>query len=209
LLPTGTTVNPGGTVNNSLLGNLTALKLNVRFDEVSASFSSSTVMLKDMIVAQGTFAGWTVQQIVDLGDQTLGGCVSTYTFNTVNTIVRNINSGYQGGTMNSGLLTCPPQGMAFEEGIVTHDEDGANLLVFPNPTRGWTTIELPAFKDDAALSITLLNATGAEVAVIANGMLEAGVAKRIEWDASVLPAGLYVCIAQVGDTVLRERIIVE
>ncbi|MBK9147075.1 MAG: hypothetical protein IPM12_04535 [Flavobacteriales bacterium] len=209
LLPTGTTVNPGGAVNNSLLGNLTALKLNVRFDEVNASFSSSSVMLKDMVVAQGTFAGWTVQQIVNLADQTLGGCVSTYTFNTVNTIVRNINSGYQGGNMNSGLLTCPPQGMALEEGAVTHDDEGTNLLVFPNPTRGWTTIELPSLRDDAALSITLVNATGAEVAVIASGMLEAGVKRRVEWDASGLPAGLYVCIAQVGDRVLHERIIVE
>ncbi|MBK6343997.1 MAG: hypothetical protein IPF41_15815 [Flavobacteriales bacterium] len=105
LLPTGTTVNPAGAINNAFLGNLTALKLNIRFDEVNASFSPATVLLKNMVVALGTFAGWTVQQVADLADQTLGGCVTTYTFNTVNT-TRNINSGYQGGTTNSGVLSC-------------------------------------------------------------------------------------------------------
>ena len=211
LLPTGTTVNPGGTVNNSLLGNLTALKLNVRFDEVSASFSSSTVMLKDMIVAQGTFAGWTVQQIVDLGDQTLGGCVSTYTFNTVNTIVRNINSGYQGGTMNSGLLTCPGMSAFAVENGEGHGSlaDELRAVAYPNPTLGATTISITGLDPAAPLEVRVFDLSGAMVRNLYLGEAPETGALLLPWDASGRAAGLYFYEAVNGDRAVRGKLIVE
>ncbi len=211
LLPTGTTVNPAGAVNNAFLGNLTALKLNIRFDEVNASFSPATVLLKNMVVAQGTFAGWTVQQVADLADQTLGGCVTTYTFNTVNTIVRNINSGYQGGTMNSGVLSCP--GMA---AIAPEAGDGSDALAdelrataFPNPAMGATTISITGLDPAAPLEVRVFDLSGALVHGLYLGEAPESGMLQLPWDASGRAAGMYFYEAVNGDRAVRGKVILE
>ncbi|HRD53595.1 MAG TPA: T9SS type A sorting domain-containing protein [Flavobacteriales bacterium] len=211
LLPTGTTVNPVGAINNAFLGNVAALKLNIRFDEVNAAFSPAAVLLKNMLVAQGTFAGWTVQQVVDLADQTLGGCSSQYTFNTVNTIVRNINAGYQGGVMNSGLLACPTlSAFTFEEGDgLWSESDELRASAFPNPTLGETTISFSGLDPYAPLEVRIFDLSGALVNWIYRGEAPESGTLQLPWDASGRAAGMYFYEAINGERAVRGKLIVE
>ncbi|MCQ4036314.1 immunoglobulin domain-containing protein [Kaistella montana] len=72
-LPSGTTpralnattmTNPGSSYANVLAGQVVALTLNVRFDLYDPNFSASTSHLGDLIVNSGTFANWTVNQVL-------------------------------------------------------------------------------------------------------------------------------------------------
>src|SRR5687767_2072882 len=65
---TGSAVNPGS-LKNVLVGQLVALKLSVTFDAYDANFGESPVALGDMIIADGTFKGYSVAEFLDIADQ--------------------------------------------------------------------------------------------------------------------------------------------
>ena len=81
----------------------------------------------------------------------------------------------------------------------------SELAAFPNPTAGRATV---AFSVEAAGAVRLSvhDALGREVAVLAEGAVEAG-AHRVELDASAWPAGVYlVRLATADGRVAAERI---
>lgn len=62
----------------------------------------------NLVVTSGDFAGMTVQEVLDLANQVIGGCNTTYTPSQLNNIVDAINKSYDNGIDNgSGILTCP------------------------------------------------------------------------------------------------------
>ena len=212
LLPSGTTVDPGTAISNTLLGHLAALKISVRLDELNPSFSSSDVLLKDMIVRSGTFAGWTVQQLVNHADQAIGGCVAQYPLVTIASALANINQGYQGGTMNNNYLRCPgSSAMALEgdwpqeDGAVT-EIDGS---IHPNPFRESTTITLLGLDTDQRLDVRVLRVDGALVDHLYEGTVPEEGALRLGWQGAGRAAGLYILIATNGDRVFRGKLMVE
>lgn len=211
LLPAGTSINPTG-ISNTLLGHLAALKISVRMDEIDPSFSSSGTLLKNMVIASGTFGGWTVQQLIDHADQAIGGCVSQYPLVVVASAVANINNGYDGPNENSGYLVCPNTlGIAPQQ---TPDADmGLEELqpvsVFPNPTAGPLTILIPAVEVDAVFSVDLYSLTGAYQSTIRAGRMGAGVEHRIDWDASSVARGAYLLRVAVGERVQHVRLMAD
>ncbi|MBK6829991.1 MAG: T9SS type A sorting domain-containing protein [Flavobacteriales bacterium] len=211
LLPTGTTVNPT-TVSNSFVGQLVSAKLNVRFDEMSTSFASSTVLLKNMIVASGTFAGMTVQQVINLADQTIGGCSSTYTRSSLSSALTQINNGYDGPNENSGYLVCPgTTGMVLEPNAPATVIDGKLLevIVFPNPVRDAATILLTGGDEDEAVTIDLYTLSGAMDRSLYSGTVGAGMQQRIVWDASNCAPGVYFCRVQQGERMTMVKVLVQ
>lgn len=72
-------------------------------------------------------------------------------------------------------------------------ERGALALgaAFPNPTTGRVTLPL-TLADADAVTVRVLDVTGRTVAVLADARAMAAGEHRLEWDASRLPAGLYV-----------------
>ena len=85
--------------------------------------------------------------------------------------------------------------------------DGLVLSVYPNPSRDRMTVALSL---DAAsdVRVAVFDVLGRRVATLAEGRYEAG-AHRLAFDASVLPAGVYVIRAAVGDArVLTQRLTV-
>ncbi len=64
---------------NILVGELTAVTLNVRFDSYDANFSSSDVLLGNMVIAKGPFQGKTINQFLAIANDVLGGCSTAYT----------------------------------------------------------------------------------------------------------------------------------
>jgi hypothetical protein len=93
---------------NVLAGQVVALTLSVGFDKTDANFGASNLNLGDLVIASGTFAGMTVKQVLAEANNVLGGCSSKYTASQLNDIITSINENFDNGTVNKGVLTCPP-----------------------------------------------------------------------------------------------------
>ncbi len=104
LLPFGTKLNPGETLNNVLVGQIVALKLNLGFDEYDARFSSNNILLKNMVVQTGLFTGKTVQQILQDAENAIGGCPTQFLLSDLNDVVAKINQNFENKTANLGFL---------------------------------------------------------------------------------------------------------
>ncbi|MEO8589627.1 MAG: T9SS type A sorting domain-containing protein [Flavobacteriales bacterium] len=212
-LPSGTLQNPGSSYSNSFAGQLTALKLSVRFDELSTAFSSSAVPLKNMLIASGTFAGWTVAQLITEADSKIGSCGSSYTRNALNDAITNVNWGYLGGTTSSGYLMCPPSGMMIETGTtettIEPSLDPLDVSVFPNPVSGMATIMITGATYEQPTTVELYSVSGTLIGQIFNGRVPAGTEQRVQWDATNEAKGIYFYRVVSGERVAQGKIIVE
>ncbi|MBL7954185.1 MAG: T9SS type A sorting domain-containing protein [Flavobacteriales bacterium] len=215
-LPSGTMVNPTN-YSNSFAAELVALKLNVRFDEFYTNFSPSYILLKDMVVASGLFAGWTVQQVIDAADQKIGNCGNSYTREALNAALVAINQGYAGGTTNSGYLVCPSSGFAPEPveeftAVMAKsiEMEPMSVDVFPNPTNGLTTFFFTPTSEEGQTTLLEIRAlNGALVQSRQLGVLPAGEPQRVEWDATDSRAGLYLYRIITGSQTVNGKLVVE
>ena len=77
---------------------------------------------------------------------------------------------------------------------------------YPNPTSGLSTVAF-ALPEAADVELAAYDVLGRRVAVLASGAAEAGT-HEATFDASVLPAGLYVVRLRAGEQVLTQRVTV-
>jgi hypothetical protein len=214
LLPTGTLTNPGTSYNNNLAAELVALKLSMRFDELHPTFSPSTALLKDMVITTGTFAGWTVQQLVAQADAEIGGCSSTYGLNAINAALLNINYNYYQGSPGNGFLTCPTAASMIavdeplEEALMLDQGQAIELLLYPNPSVGPFTVRVSGLQADEAFLVRLLTIDGRELVQLGGGSEapEEGVEYRRD---EALAPGMYLVQVQQGDRSEVQRLIVQ
>jgi hypothetical protein len=104
-LPSGGT--PSALPNYSVLtGQLLAATLNVGFDAFDPSFASSNVALGDMLFVSGTFQGLTVNQVLAIANDVIGGCSNAYSASAVNNALTAINENFDNGTVDNGNLDC-------------------------------------------------------------------------------------------------------
>lgn len=114
LLPTGgqpavlkaSAVDPP-VVKNVLVGHLIALTLSVGFDVNDPNFGQAGVLLGNMVIGSGPFAGKTVSQFLVIANNVLGGCSNAYTPTDVLATADAINKNYDDGNVNNGFLVCP------------------------------------------------------------------------------------------------------
>lgn len=93
-----------------LAGQQLALALNIKFDLADTSFGHSSMNLKDLCVAYGPFAGWTVQQVYNEANRILGGCNSNYNIYVITYVVGRINMNFENGNaVGNYLKTCTTQ----------------------------------------------------------------------------------------------------
>lgn len=107
-LDAGSMVDPGGSYSNVLAGQLVAVTLAAGFDAYDPNFSTNTNSFSDLIIGNGTFAGMTVSQFLNVANQVIGGCSTEYSFSDVNAAATAINENYDNGTVNNGYLICNP-----------------------------------------------------------------------------------------------------
>ncbi|HMC98190.1 MAG TPA: T9SS type A sorting domain-containing protein, partial [Flavobacteriales bacterium] len=213
-LPNGAMQNPGTSYGNTFAGQLVALKLAVRFDELSASFSPATVLLKNMTIASGTFAGWTVQQLITEADSKIGSCGGNYSRTTLNIAITAINEGYAGGTLNSGYLSCPGgSGMVIDGGepkvIEAPLGDVLEVTVFPNPVHGMATFVITGTTEDQPTTVELFSVSGVRVGQLFSGTLARGSEHRVQWDAGSQAKGMYFYRVVSGEHRATGKILVE
>ena len=85
-----------------LAGQVLALQLNVDFSKAGVTQAG----LDGLRVVRGEFAGWTVSQILALGNAALGGgsLPSGVTLPELNDVITAINENFEGGTQNNGVI---------------------------------------------------------------------------------------------------------
>jgi len=217
-LPSGLSTNPGSSIANTLAGELVALKLSVRFDEMNPSFSASTVLLKNMVIANGTFAGWTVQQLIAAADSRIGSCGGSYSRATLSAAITAVNEGYVGGTLNSGYLICPgPSALVLQpvgtqapfEGAVVLDEDQLEVSIFPNPVSGTATFVITGTVKDEPTTVGIYSMSGVLVMELYTGTLADGIQHRLFWNVEDRATGMYFYRVVSGDRTTTGKILVD
>jgi hypothetical protein len=213
VLPSGTLTNPGTSYSNTLAGELVALKLSIRFDELNAAFSPASALLKNMVIASGTFAGWTVQQLVNQADQAIGGCSSAYGINTLNAALMTINLNYFQGSSGNGYLVCPVSGMQVEVPVEEDAdillEDALEVTVFPNPVMDAATMVLTGLSENEALSVTLMSLDGRMVSTVQENMVTEATELRLPLSVHGLAPGVYLYQVIHGERTQAGRIVVQ
>lgn len=197
-LPSGSTpsllpndmVNPGGGYNNVLAGQLVAATINVTADACDPSFGAATGWLGDAVYAGGTFAGWTVQAVIDAANQFIGGCGGAFTASQFNDALTDLNENYVGGTMDNGDILCPKKDEENEKSATM----GHSLLVSPNPSTG-AVRAIFSSSSDAAAVITVLDMAGRNV-VAAERMGASNGLNSTTLDLSGLNAGSYLIMVE-------------
>lgn len=231
-LPSGLMTNPTS-YGNTLAGELVALKLSVRFDEMNSAFSPATTLLKNMVIASGTFAGWTVQQLIDAADAKIGNCGGNYGRTTLATAVAAVNAGYAGGTVNSGYLQCPgasamiaqsnndgtidaPAEMSSidapstdEEGTAADHSKRIEVRVFPNPVRTNANIFIEGTDSEEQTTIEIRSLKGDLLHQRGLGILPDGIPHRVEWNVDGVQGGVYLYRIISGERIATGRIIVD
>ncbi len=102
----------------------------------------------------------------------------------------------------------------FSTSMIVASEGGADRdalalgAAFPNPTRGALTIPFTLDAADAAVTLRVLDVTGREVAVLAQGASFGAGTHRAEWNAAGFPAGMYLVQLQAGGRVQTTRVTV-
>jgi hypothetical protein len=82
ILALGEFTNPTN-IHNTLAGQTVALTLNVKFNMVNKSSNDSIISVGNLVITSGIFKGISVNQLLDIANNTLGGC-SNYSPSDVN-----------------------------------------------------------------------------------------------------------------------------
>jgi hypothetical protein len=204
-LPNGTTVNPGAVLKNTFAGQVVALTLNVTFDLYDPNFGRVNYPLRDLVVANGTFAGWTVQQILNESNRKLGGCSSAFTFSQLNDICTIINQNYNNGFVDAGGLICVPAPPA---PVRMLPQEKSSVDVFPNPNRGLFTTSFEV-TDDTRVELVLSDLSGKVLRTISKEVT-AGLYEDQELSEGLqLSPGIYLVRFREGDKpVVTRKVIV-
>ncbi len=112
-LPSGSTpavlgadyLNPGGSYNNVLAGQLMAATLSTTFDAYDANFAPAAGWLGNQVIGSGTFAGMTIAQLLDVANDVIGGCSNAYTPAQLNVALTALNENFDNGG-NQGYILC-------------------------------------------------------------------------------------------------------
>lgn len=148
-LPSGSTpraltqnlLNPGNSYSNVLAGQIVALTLSVRFDDVYPSFSTSQTPLGAQVIANGPFAGYSVRAVLDTANKILGGCSTRFSYSQINDMVSTINEYYDNGTTSNGIIRIVCPGTVCR--VTMHGDNKAEQAkVYPNPFNSAITINI-------------------------------------------------------------------
>jgi len=105
---TSSMTNPSNKIiKNVLIGQVTALAINLAFDYNNPDFGPAEENLGNLILLTGPFAGMSVNEFLNVANGVLGGCNTGYTADQVNQTASLINANFIDGTVDAGFLGCP------------------------------------------------------------------------------------------------------
>jgi hypothetical protein len=202
-LPSGSTVDPGGSISNTLAGQAVALTINIKMDQIDDTFSAATAPLSTLTINSGILSGWSVQAALDEANKVLGGCASSYSAGDLTTVLNNINYNYDNGTSDNGYLTCvvgsarhsaqPPAYSAVEP---------ASVVVYPNPSDGNFKVAIPSKYSEAKIFITDIAGRAVQ-----NIDVTGNTGVPVEFNMTNVPRGVYLVNISVDNLVYKTKLI--
>ena len=87
-------------------GQAAALTMNVFFD-LNGKIGSNPINLSDLIIVSGSFSGKTVNQLLTIINNALGGINTGYNLSDLSDAATAINENFDNGTVDEDYLTCP------------------------------------------------------------------------------------------------------
>jgi hypothetical protein len=205
-LPAGTLVNPGSSYSNVLAGQVVALTLSVTFDVIDPNFSSASTNLRDLIIATGPFAGWTVSQVLAEANKKLGGCSSPYSFSQLNDAVTRINENFDNGATDNHFLVCPGNIRTSGPLADTYEDENLSISAYPNPFSSIINIEFMKLDENSRAVLEIYDLNGKMIGRLFDGIAESGVRYKLTFDGSNLPAGIYLYRLVVNNNLHTGRI---
>ena len=107
VLPAGNLVNPSADVfSNNFADQLIAAMLNTGFDAYDENLGASGANLGNLTYASGTFAGMTINSVIAIANDVIGGCSSAYSGTALSAAMESINLSFHEGDDNSGDFVC-------------------------------------------------------------------------------------------------------
>ena len=212
-LNVGTLTNPSSTAyKNTLAGQTVALTLNCIIDANVSSYATSGTLLKDLIIKSGMFEGWRVEQLLMEANKALGG-MSNYTYSDLTSIIDKINSNYDNGLVNNGLLACPCSKQntllksVLNESDINQGGQETKLSIFPNPITSHATIKIDITTATHA-TVDLLSVSGQHIQCLVDSDFGNESTHTLEIQTDKLKEGMYVVRLQTENSVETKRIIV-
>ena len=108
ILPAGSLINPNGNYANTFASQLIGITLSLGFDAYDPDFGASDFALADVVYQSGSFAGMTLQEVVSIANEVIGGCSTAYSISALNEALTQANENYVDGTQNNGAFGCEP-----------------------------------------------------------------------------------------------------
>jgi hypothetical protein len=100
---------------------------------------------------------------------------------------------------------------AFEDGLENPmtglskpQAEGFNVVTYPNPVRSNSRISY-TLSDNSKVKLSVYNVVGKEVRTLVNTTQSAG-QHEVNFDASSLPSGMYICRIQIGNKSVIQKI---
>jgi len=107
VLPAGNIVNPSADVfSNNFADQLIAAILNTGFDAYDEDLGASGANLGNLTYASGTFAGMTINSVIAIANDVIGGCSTAYTGTQLLSAMEAVNLSFHEGADNSGAFNC-------------------------------------------------------------------------------------------------------
>jgi hypothetical protein len=98
-------INPYSSSAGVLAGQLVAATLNVAFHN-AGYLGSNPYPIGNLFITSGPFAGFTVNQLLTIENQAIGGINTGYSFSDINNALTQFNENFDNGTVNNGFLDC-------------------------------------------------------------------------------------------------------
>lgn len=105
ILPEGSLIDPTS-LSNTLASQLIGITLSLGFDAYDPNFGASEFALGDVVYAEGTFAGMSLAEVVQIANEVIGGCNADYSLEQLNSALTTANENYVDGTQNNGAFVC-------------------------------------------------------------------------------------------------------
>lgn len=162
-------IDPVGSRGN-LSAQLLALSLSVGFDANDPNFSASSTSLSSLTIGSGTFAGMTIGDFLQLGNDILGGCSSQYTPSQINEVADILNNNFHEGTVDGGYVNCAGRlSVNIQVGANPNVCETANGLVTITIVGGTPAYELKIYKNSVLHSVVNTNSNVAYVSNLGTG----------------------------------------
>lgn len=168
--------NPSSTSAGILAGQITALKLNVKYDE-AGYIGSNPLNLGELIILSGPFEGYTVYQFLAFAEEVIGGGnLNGFTYSQINDAATAINENFVEGKVDNGYLICEVEECENTLGdFVWHDKNVDGIQNAAEPGISGVIVEL--LKNSGVIATDTTDSNGKyEFTNLANGTYEVRIA---------------------------------